>query len=233
MDALEARLLDAGLLIARQGVTGALGMLVAGLLFVGLGARAFRPAVALAAAVGAGALVAVANAWLRPKLPFSPELAIGAGAVLGAVCGLLAPRAGTVVASTGAAALVGMAVAPWVPWRQTGFPALGGVVAGGVAGVLLLAVLPTMLASVLGAGLLAAAAWGYTGASGLSPALFRLPLAWVGLFVLLSGAALLFERVRARRQTLRAHTGRVRAAAAAVRTREESQRSQFGRYENH
>jgi hypothetical protein len=233
VDDLSDQLLALGLLAARQGVSGAGLLLGAGVLVVLLGSRLFRPAAALAG--GAGGLLAavVVRARFYPALPVEASLFTGVLGLVGALVGLASPRGGAGVASASLGLLAGLAAMTFVPIRSAPWPLAGGLVAGAVAAGLAYSLLPKVLTPVLGAGLLSAATWGYAGASGLSPSLFRRPLAWLALFGVLSAAAIVFERGRARRQGLRAHTRGVLDSAAAARRREAAQRTNLGRYRNH
>jgi hypothetical protein len=229
MDALFANLTPMGLLAARLGPAGAGALAVLGLAFLGLGHRAFRPASALAAAVGGAAFVAFAIDRWKVKLPVAAPLAIGAGGVVGFAVGLAWPTGGIAFATAGAAAVGGgAAAARWPEHEQVIVPATA--VTGALLAALAMRLLTSFVPVAIGAVLAAVGGWGAVGASGLSAKAFRLVPAWAALLGLLLVVGTVLEHGRRGRREARLTAKNALAERESRRRREEEDRQRYAKY---
>lgn len=213
MDLRTISLMDVGLLAASLGPAGAIVLAGVGLLLAVLGARAFRFASALlATCVGAAGVSWAASVWAS-SLPTSSTVAVVAAALTSYAVGLALPGAAAVLVSAAFGALAAAAFAPSLPAYEAEV-----IAAGAVAGALLAAMvfrrLDALVTPLVASAAIVLGAWGWTGASGARPLLFRTPLLWVAAAVVLWVVLAAFERGRIAGRSAKA--ARLKTAAEAA-----------------
>lgn len=222
-------LVDVALAVARLGARNALALAVLGALVILLGQKAFRPVAATVAAAGAGLAVALALSKWLPDPPVSQGLVVATAAVLVGVVGLLTPTFATVVAAVCFGWLAGDFVAVRAP-AHAEMALEVGVLGSLICASAIAGFLPRFVTAVVGGTSLALGLWAWTGASGLSPALFRIPAIWIvlaGVLVVLASAV---EQVRYRAAMAAGDRRHAREAARARRLKEQEDRARYERY---
>lgn len=224
-------LVDVALSVARLGARNALALALLGVLVMLLGQKAFRPVAAAVAAAGAGLAVALALSKWLPEPPVSQGLIVATAAVLVGVLGLLAPTFATIVAAVCFGWLAGDFVGARAP-AHAETALLVGVLGSLVAASAIAGFLPRFVTAVVGGLSAAVGAWAWTGASGLSPALFRVPAIWVVLAGVLVVVACAVEQVRYRAAMAAGDRRHAREADRARRLKEQEDRARYDRYMN-
>ena len=222
-------LVELGLSVARWGANNALALALSGLVVMVLGRKAFRPVSALVAGAGGAFAASLALSRWLPDPPVSSGLLVALAALGLGVLGLVAPTVGTVAAATCFGWLGGT-------WAAGQFPAhaelalLVGVLGSFIAASVLAGLLPRFVTAVVGGLAAALGAWAFTGASGWSPALFRLPAIWIALAGVLVVVAAGLEQVRHRAVQAGAARRQGKAEALARRRKAEEDRARYERY---
>lgn len=224
-------LVDVALAVARQGARSALALSAAGVLVMILGQRAFRPVAAAVAAAGAGLATALALSKWLPDPPVSHGLLVATAAVLVAVVGLVTPTFATVLAATCFGWLAGDYVAARVP-AQAETALVVGVLGSLVCASAIAGFLPRFVTAIVGGLSATLGLWAWTGASGLSPALFRVPAVWIVLAGALVVVASAVEQVRHRAALAAGNRRHTRDEKRARKLREQQDRARYERYMN-
>lgn len=222
-------LVDVGLSVARWGANNALALAVAGVVVMVLGQRAFRPVAALLAGAGAGVAVALAVSKWLPDPPVSAGLLIAGAAVAIGVVGLLTPTFATVASAMCFGWVAGDFVATRSP-AHAETAIVVGVLGACIAASVMAAFLPRFVTAVAGGVGTALGVWAYTGATGLSAALFRVPAVWVVLASVLVVVACAVEQARYKAVLAAGGSRYARAVKKARAQKEKEDRERYERY---
>lgn len=229
MAAGSIELLDLGLSVARWGANNAAALTGFGLAIVVLGHRAFRPVAALLAGIAGAWFASWALAhWVKtPPLP--PNVIIAGAAVLIGVAALAAPSFGLSVAAGALGFVVGRMAAEAMP-EHAEVAVLATMFALVAVAAILALKFPWIVTSIVGGGSIVLGVWGWVGASGASPSLFRLPVLWASALAIVIVLCAGLDRVRDKAGRARAVRRANKADEAAKRRREEEQRLRYAKY---
>lgn len=226
---MQTALLDVAIEVARWGALNALALAGLGLAVALLGERAQRPiAGAVAGAATAWASAYIFARWLDdsglPKGMFVAAVAVGF-----LIAGLLAPTAGVVAAVLSLGFVVADALLANAP-KGGGSTVVAVLIGASILASLGAGLFARYLSSLVGGLAMALGAWAYVGASGLSPALFRLTTPWVALGTVFVVIAAALEHGRVARARTRGDARHAKAERAAREQKAREDKERFDRY---